>query len=245
MIVPGGVQGLDRYAYTFNNPIKYKDPSGHSGCKDKHVAEGDCSDSSLTDILKEVYEVTLKRGTGDFSEEEIRAIYRGVQSVDNKLRDQVNGLVTGETFKEYFGSTTFLKGNRGAPGLSGECMGIDSGGCTSNANLINFVSMSGSSTNNITRMEHNVVHELGHSYDITRHYDPRNDMPSRIYENRGNILRPNDPQGRYDWQQNLTLNPSETFADMFIAWTYNVWNSDPINIDAVTDAQAWMTGMMK
>ncbi len=28
-IVPGGSQGLDRYSYTFNNPIRYTDPSGH------------------------------------------------------------------------------------------------------------------------------------------------------------------------------------------------------------------------
>jgi len=28
-IVPSGVQGYDRYAYTNNNPVKYTDPSGH------------------------------------------------------------------------------------------------------------------------------------------------------------------------------------------------------------------------
>lgn len=28
-IVPGGVQGLDRYAYTNNSPVNYVDPSGH------------------------------------------------------------------------------------------------------------------------------------------------------------------------------------------------------------------------
>jgi RHS repeat-associated protein len=28
-IVPGGVQGLDRYAYVGNNPVNYTDPSGH------------------------------------------------------------------------------------------------------------------------------------------------------------------------------------------------------------------------
>jgi len=28
-IVPGGVQGLDRYAYVGNNPVRYSDPSGH------------------------------------------------------------------------------------------------------------------------------------------------------------------------------------------------------------------------
>ena len=28
-IVPGGVQGLDRYSYTVNNPVRFTDPSGH------------------------------------------------------------------------------------------------------------------------------------------------------------------------------------------------------------------------
>ena len=28
-IVPGGVQGYDRYAYVNNNPVRYNDPSGH------------------------------------------------------------------------------------------------------------------------------------------------------------------------------------------------------------------------
>lgn len=28
-IVPGGVQGLDRYAYVNNNAVRYTDPSGH------------------------------------------------------------------------------------------------------------------------------------------------------------------------------------------------------------------------
>ena len=31
-VVPGGVQGYDRYAYTGNNPINYTDPSGHNAC---------------------------------------------------------------------------------------------------------------------------------------------------------------------------------------------------------------------
>ncbi len=44
-LVPAGVQGYDRYAYTSNNPVRYTDPSGHwawegeGGCAD----EADCT----------------------------------------------------------------------------------------------------------------------------------------------------------------------------------------------------------
>ena len=33
-IVPGGVQGYDRYAYVQNNPLRYTDPSGHRNCEE-------------------------------------------------------------------------------------------------------------------------------------------------------------------------------------------------------------------
>ena len=32
MIIPPGVQGLDRYAYVNNSPMNFVDPSGHSSC---------------------------------------------------------------------------------------------------------------------------------------------------------------------------------------------------------------------
>ncbi len=37
-VVPGGVQGLDRYAYVGNNPLNYIDPTGNATCDD----EGHC-----------------------------------------------------------------------------------------------------------------------------------------------------------------------------------------------------------
>ncbi len=40
-IVPSGVQGLDRYAYVNNSPVKYVDPSGHQAC----AILGQCADS--------------------------------------------------------------------------------------------------------------------------------------------------------------------------------------------------------
>ena len=41
-IVPGGVQGYDRYAYTNNNPLNYADPSGHLAIGDSNN-EGGCN----------------------------------------------------------------------------------------------------------------------------------------------------------------------------------------------------------
>jgi hypothetical protein len=40
-----------------------------------------------------------------------------------------------------------------------------------------------------------------------------------------------NPQGfagpRYNWQQSASGAPGEEFADMFIGWTYNRWETDP------------------
>lgn len=42
-IVPGGIQGLDRYAYTLNNPLRYVDPSGHTSvCANPATADPEC-----------------------------------------------------------------------------------------------------------------------------------------------------------------------------------------------------------
>jgi len=51
-IVPGGVQGYDRYAYVSNNPLRYTDSRGHmptQGCGDEGKAKCHASDQELAD----------------------------------------------------------------------------------------------------------------------------------------------------------------------------------------------------
>jgi RHS repeat-associated protein len=49
-IVPGGVQGLDRYAYVNNSPVVYVDPSGHSYCDSEYAFQEDCADTGTSAV---------------------------------------------------------------------------------------------------------------------------------------------------------------------------------------------------
>jgi hypothetical protein len=66
-IVPGGVQGLDRYAYVNNSPVNYVDPSGHmmtdgGGGNSNKTKEDSCSDFENNELCN------LKNGAQlDFS----------------------------------------------------------------------------------------------------------------------------------------------------------------------------------
>ena len=51
-IVPGGVQGLDRYAYVQNNPLRYIDPTGHRNCEEDGY---NCPDDLTIDDLLRSY----------------------------------------------------------------------------------------------------------------------------------------------------------------------------------------------
>lgn len=54
--MPGGVQGLDRYKYTVNNPINYVDPSGHKECVTGTDRAGSCLDpAGLAYVLLKDY----------------------------------------------------------------------------------------------------------------------------------------------------------------------------------------------
>ncbi len=49
-IVPGGVQGWDRYAYTNNNPVRYVDPSGHESVCGQANSDPECGDLGHSEL---------------------------------------------------------------------------------------------------------------------------------------------------------------------------------------------------
>ncbi len=86
---PGDVKSYDRYAYVYNNPICFTDPSGHAICMD----DGYCGTEGSTGYLKytyrsaitEVYQWQLK---GSFKLADLKTIYQ----VGNNIQTYVNDL---------------------------------------------------------------------------------------------------------------------------------------------------------
>ena len=244
-------QAWNRYSYVLNNPIRYTDPTGHKACESDAQSSDGCKylrleAASLKADLAQKYKVKLK---GKWDDKSIKAVYNAVEIVGTKLATERG---TGETASQAFGAVfdggiNFTLGNENA---SGDCAAptINSGGCTSSSSQINFWSMAGESSNDMFAMIGNVIHEIGHAYNNQLNKAPETDLGlwpnwTAIVEQRNLILRPNpECDDCWYWQFNRTQSATETFADMFVAWTYNAWNTStaPENVIAVNNAQAWM-----
>ncbi len=97
-----------------------------------------------------------------------------------------------------------------------------------------------------------MIHELGHAYDSAMG-NISETMPDNVFTR--DSLRPNGYWHNgiftkddmvFGYQMHpLTMDENgksrgETFADIFVAWTMNAWNTDPAKAGAVQAAQDWM-----
>lgn len=242
-------QNLNRYSYVRNNPIRYADPSGHNpACGPDGVF---CSNN-----FEEAYGISFGEGWSDTkdSQRAQRAVGTAVRKVARKFAAEMELDNPAMAFFFVFGRVHFQWGNCGAcNGSGGYAYGYQE---KEGYHLIAFESITGIRYDDtMERGVKNVVHELGHIYNQIRGRGPSNDLDinrSDLRTNRGLFLRPNDPANRWDWQQHppeMSINGwsgSETFADMFIAWTYDAWNTNASaeNVLAVNQAQTWMSQWM-
>jgi len=246
-------QSLSRFSYVLQNPLRYTDPAGHY-CVERDVdgipVAGGCWGRESIDEELSRYGTRLKDAQ---DEKHKRAVLIAVRSVGARLAaERGYDETAAAAFKAVWGYLDITLDpscyDCRTPKQIRDCGHnvtregcVPGGGLTTGAHSITFASMSGENSDDIFRMARNVVHELGHAYDNLLGQAPRNDMPGWIVEKRDLILRKNDPCGAcWAWQQNRIKSPSETFADMFIAWTYDVWNPYPENAETVSDAQSWM-----
>jgi RHS repeat-associated protein len=254
-----GVQAWDRYAGMNNNPVRYSDPSGHQICTE----DGDCFEQEdpyyITETNYKYYawkfsSINIKF-TGDWPKKLLNkvAVLQAIALVGKALA-RGSQMTAQDAFIKAFGDTMRFewdpecyecrskdKIEECGDNFSGDCGA--GGAYTVRSTHIKIASLTGGSRNDKDRMTRNIIHELGHAYNAALGGAPTENMPDNFPDQRELILM-TDIKGRPDWQQNTTKSASETWADMFVAWTYNVWNDKPKNQNLVREAQTWMSGWM-
>ena len=226
-VVPGGVQGFDRYAYTFNNPVNYVDPSGHDVCTD----DGYCGKLSDIAYQKHIYTEAIEDGFGSSLETEsgqhwtlaeLKKIYQSLYRVGTRFASVLGGSPQ-EAFSQVFpNGVTFVKSNQsceqGTNGKSKTCWGQTVG-------LRIYVFTNADAANpDYGRF---LIHEMGHAFD-----NQKNNLLSWAYGDRMDRI------SRYGWTPMPTgcagfAQPEgdcsdylEEAADMFLAWVDGSFTTD-------------------
>jgi len=257
-IMPGGVQGWDRYAYTANNPVRYVDPTGHITCTDDGYCGSLNSASYWNRVIKDLsfsYGITF---SGKWKQEDKLAALTGAVVVAGALSKR-SGLSSEDTFSAVFGELTLSategSGNKWECQRSASPSGVS---CTSGklgleprlmahefAHVFNAMYANGGHENSpydvlgdttITDSAGNWI--TGMTYDPiegvnewTRGYDGYQQV-NGLYDD------PSLYHGPVDWGTGNANSVSEEFADMFLNWAYNSFDSSP----AGSARYSWMSG---
>lgn len=231
---PGARQRSINARHVLGNPLKYTDPSGH----DKLCA-ADCDEGNWSPSLG-VFGVEL---VNQWDLRFIPDILEAVMAVGVKLSETL-GELPWQAFRRVYGIT-----NNDPMRLRwGECPQCAGGGAFTNGpRLISFASMSEGRTDSNLRRRNHVVHELGHAFNqrfnrtletiLEATQKSNRNFPDRQSPPDGKIVGPNygfaSGQNVFSWQQNPSASSSEEFADSFLGWAFDTWETrgDALTVD--------------
>ena len=257
----GNVKELDRYAYAQNNPLLYLDPSGHvvvcaEACDEAKWGQGRID----WDAYLATYGVSL---FGKWTLRNKLIVVTAVGAVGQKYSSIIGGSAA-DAFREVHGTSQdnpiwMIWGTNAPPGasLTSTCAGIVGGGCTSSSRVVNFAYLSMPGGNRspgtaATSARNNVVHELGHAFAARwrsgAESGPYNTIGS--FENRRLRLtaqgfHPSPESASLTWRQHPSPQGNEVFADMFLGWTFDMWDSGAMGVRRerfmATNMAEWVT----
>jgi len=221
--VPGGIQGLDRYAYVKNSPMRYIDPTGHTSvCVGANV-DPECnggSDKWTPPSGAMFWQVNAKLRFGiilsnedkDWDEANAKLAYDSLVNINESLNGKLKSIVGGATFKlaEYVAT----KDN------------CPNGGCTYSGwtagTTVTFYTMG-----NAAIRQMNIYHEFGHLIDS---------LPGKMYDVFTEALK-NEGSPNYIGS-NGYLNPSALNSD-YITNDPNYASVQALQASKNTPAEQW------
>ena len=226
-IVPGGVQGLDRYAYVNNSPINYVDPSGHES--------GNCYDRGYCDEdPKPLLTFENEAGAQSISLEEQSILNARAQEVADALADEINKQCPDEAYQLGIcfrvTSQQAFYGTFGGPikvrRITENC-GTDANGNDNcfmeykhdDPNDLYIAIYSNTSTADILSFSRVLVHEIGHKF----YWDAGGFIDGSSVGGRNGF---HGGLGSWQFATNYAepgRNDREIFADMFVGWVYGKW----------------------
>jgi RHS repeat-associated protein len=226
-VVPGGVQGLDRYAFVFNNPLRNTDPSGHNP---KCGPDGLFCDPSFK--LKSLYNCENCTGM------DLAVVSAAVKAVANALGSGMN-LSAAAAFWSVYGNVTFARVKSYTAYVDGKLQNYDSGAITKSANRIEFASLEYEGIADPIMAfllgANQIIHDLGHAFASMAIGANAYSRLNESMEKDPLLRRDNPIEGysygfasgytyylyQYSWSNASTAN--EIFADMFVGYITGEW----------------------
>jgi RHS repeat-associated protein len=237
---PANPQAFNRFSYVYNRSINFNDPSGYDPYWCMNDQGHDINDRCLynylegrdqdgADTLFAKYGVTVDP---NMNRRERRAIMAAIYEVGDRLAEATGRTEASEAFTAIYDPIRFVTTDGFVyTDQSGNPL-LRTLGCNTGVSTITCADFT---YTNFQSDVNNIVHELGHVL---------NNVIGGAFGNfgwtyahpdvRSAILRPRS--GGIDWQQNTLYDPASPYAtgvemsgDMFVAWVFDAWNTDPRN----------------